>query len=109
MKKWLFAILFGSALVLGACGGDDDADDGGDDSGESVDASAAEDIYKSNCSSCHGGDLSGGAGPALDKAGADHSADEIKDIIDNGTGDMPAQSLEEDDRDTVADWLADKE
>ena len=77
MKKWLLTIVFGFALVLGACGGDDGdtgepADDGGDtdteesagDNGDggSVDASAAEDAYQQNCASCHGADLSGGSG-----------------------------------------------
>lgn len=111
MKKWLFTVLFGSALVLGACGGgaDDGAnDDNGGDSG-SVDSAAAEDIYKSNCASCHGSDLSGGAGPDLTKVGAEYSKEDIKDIIQNGKGSMPAQKqVTGDDLDTLASWLADK-
>ncbi|HLR81471.1 MAG TPA: cytochrome c [Bacillota bacterium] len=113
MKKWLMAILFGSALVLGACGGGDDGatdggDAGGDDAGETTEASGAEDLYKQNCASCHGEDLSGGAGPDLNNAGANNSADEIKDIIVNGQGSMPAQDLPEEDAQTLADWLAEK-
>lgn len=117
MKKWLFTILFGSALVLGACGGDDSAKDDATDNGSSDtteegstdNASAAEDIFKSNCASCHGADLSGGAGPDLTKVGSDHSADDIKDIIQNGKGGMPAQKqVTGDDLDTLANWLADK-
>lgn len=112
MKKWLVAVLFGSALVLGACGGggDDDgaSDDTGDDNG-SVDSAAAEEIFKSNCSSCHGADLSGGMGPDLTKVGADHSKDEIEDIVENGSenGKMPPQNVSGDDLDTLATWLAD--
>ncbi|HLQ72710.1 MAG TPA: cytochrome c [Bacillota bacterium] len=111
MKKWLVATLLGSALVLGACGGsDDDAGDSGD-SGEdaTTETAAAEEIYKKSCASCHGSDLEGGAGPGLENVGSDHSADEIADIIDNGTGSMPAQNLSEEDRDELADWLAAKE
>ncbi|HEX6593052.1 MAG TPA: cytochrome c [Bacillota bacterium] len=112
MKKWLMAVLFGSALVLGACGGggDDGATNGDDaaDNGETTEASGAEDLYKQSCASCHGEDLSGGAGPDLNNAGANNSADEIKDIIVNGVGTMPAQDLSDEDAQTLADWLAEK-
>src|SRR5690625_5280013 len=94
MKKWLMAVLFGTMLVLGACGGGDDsstpdAGDNGADTEETADASAAEDLYKSSCASCHGDDLSGGVGPALDTIGNEMSADEIEDVIVNGVGTMP--------------------
>jgi len=121
MKKWLMAVLFGTMLVLGACGGanedtqepadtndegtEESADDGAEEGG-TVDTAAAEDLYQTSCASCHGQDLSGGAGPALDNAGSDFSADEIKDIIENGQGSMPAGLLSGDDADAVAEWLA---
>lgn len=116
MKKWLFAVLLGAALVLGACGGSDDnaneepaEDNTAEESNDgAVDTAAAEEIFESNCSSCHGGDLSGGAGPDLTKVGSDHSADDIKDIIENGKGSMPAQNVSEEDATTLADWLAEK-
>lgn len=63
MKKWLMAVMFGAVLVLGACGGGDDGaseEPAEEESGETVDAGAAEDIYKESCASCHGGDLEGG-------------------------------------------------
>lgn len=110
MKKWLFTVLFGSALLLGACGGGDEgaSDDNGGDNG-SVDSDQAEEIFKSNCAQCHGSDLSGGAGPDLTNVGADHSEDDIKDIVQNGKGNMPAQDqVTGDDLDTLASWLADK-
>src|SRR5699024_9618100 len=99
MKKWLFAILLGAALVLGACGVSDDganeetAEDNTEEESNdgTVDTAAAEEILESNCASCHGGDLSGGAGPDLTAVGADHSSDEIIDIIENGVGSMPQQ------------------
>lgn len=113
MKKWLFAVLFGSVLVLGACGNDDNNDNGatnntGDNGGET--ASAAEDLFEANCAACHGADLSGAAGPNLQKVGADHSADDIKNIILNGQGAMPAQGnrVSDDEAQQIADWLAAK-
>lgn len=118
MKKWLFTILFGTTLVLGACGGDDGANestDNGDagtdteEDGGTVDTAAGEEVFKANCTSCHGGDLKGGVGPDLTKVGADHSADDIKDIVQNGQGQMPAQKqVTGDDLDAVANWLAEK-
>lgn len=126
MKKWLLTIVFGTALVLGACGGGDNDNDGGtgdtgdnggadteesaeDNGGGTVDTAAAEEIFESNCSSCHGADLTGGAGPDLTAVGADYSADEIVDIIQNGKGSMPEQNLDDADAQTLADWLAEKQ
>ncbi|HLR03596.1 MAG TPA: cytochrome c [Virgibacillus sp.] len=129
MKKWLFAVLLGTMLVLGACGGDDNADDNAanddnateenandnnnaanneNDNGDSVDTAAAEDVFESNCASCHGNDLSGGAGPDLTSIGSDYDADEIADIIENGTDNgMPGGLVSGDDLDLLADWLSD--
>ncbi|MFD1361673.1 cytochrome c551 [Lentibacillus salinarum] len=112
MKKWLLTMLFGTALVLGACGGGgndggDDESTGGDDGG-TVDTAAAEEIFESNCASCHGQDLSGNVGPGLTSVGSDYSADEIVDIIQNGKGQMQPQNLDEADAQAVAEWLADK-
>ncbi|WP_047980825.1 cytochrome c551 [Ornithinibacillus contaminans] len=115
MKKWVFAILFGSALVLGACGGEDEADDNGatNDAGQTdgnETVSSAEDLFEATCAACHGADLSGGAGPNLQTIGADYSSEEIKDIILNGTGSMPAQGsrVSDEDAQQIADWLAEK-
>ncbi|MBH0230899.1 cytochrome c551 [Halobacillus yeomjeoni] len=136
MKKLLFALLFAMVLVLGACGGGGDegtsedtseepateekADEGtedatGDDSGEgtegggegTVDTAAAEKAYQNNCSSCHGGELGGGFGPALAQIGSKYSADEIVNIIKNGQGSMPAQEqVSDEDAQLIAGWLA---
>src|SRR5690625_6387736 len=78
MKKWLMTVVFGSMLVLGACGGggDNGASNNaanGNNSGNSVDASEAEEVYKENCASCHGEDLEGASGPELTTVGADMS------------------------------------
>lgn len=109
MKKWLFAILIGSALVLGACGGDNnDNDTGGDNN--SVETSAADEVYEKSCMKCHGGNLDDGSAPAdLTAIGSKYSAEEIEEIIENGTGGMPPiTNISDDDRTLLADWLADK-
>lgn len=120
MKKILVGI-FSVMLVLAACGGGDDGGDNGDtgdtgeESGQEQDgggeetAQAGEELYKANCASCHGGDLSGGAGPALDNVGDNYSADDIVGIIQNGQGSMPAQDhLSEEESQQIADWLVNR-
>jgi len=122
MKKSLLAVLFGIALVLGACGGggddgaseepadtNDDAateetEDGGSDG--AVDSAAGEEVFQQNCASCHGADLSGGAGPDLTQVGSRLSEDEIKDVIENGQGSMPGGLVSGEDLDAVSAWLA---
>lgn len=104
MKKWLTAILFGTLLVLGACGGGND--DNASNNNNSGDSAAGEEVYQQNCASCHGDDLSGEAGPSLETIGADLDVDDIKDVIENGQGSMPAGIVEGDEEDDVAEWLA---
>lgn len=108
MKKKLLAAVFGAALVLGACGGGDDDKKTDDNAsgGASVDAEA---VIQDSCVSCHGGNLEGAGGPAIDKIGAKLSADEIQEIIENGKGGMPAISaLSKEEAGAVASYLADK-
>lgn len=109
MKKKLLAAIFGATLVLGACGGGDDAGktDEGAAGGDSsvVDAEA---VFQQSCASCHGGNLEGRSGPALETIGADLTEDEISDIIADGIGSMPGGLIKGDEADAVASWLADK-
>ncbi|KIL42477.1 cytochrome c-551 [Gordoniibacillus kamchatkensis] len=69
-----------------------------------VDAQA---IYKQNCMSCHGADLSGGVGPNLQKVGSRLSADQITAQIANGKGAMPPfkGTLKDPDIAALAGWL----
>src|SRR5699024_12021610 len=59
-------------------------ENGGEAVEEGEVATDPEAIFSQNCASCHGDDLSGGMGPDLTKVGSELSADEIKDIIENG-------------------------
>ncbi|MED5077054.1 cytochrome c [Geobacillus stearothermophilus] len=109
--KWKLAAMFlGVSLALAACGGGGDnaggKNDGSNGGGDT--AAAAEQIFKQNCASCHGQDLSGGVGPNLQKVGSKYSKDQIKDIIANGRGAMPAGIIKGEDADKVAEWLAAK-
>lgn len=95
---------------------EDDFDDWGDDRSEDtedeIDGETVESdewLYETNCAACHGADLSGGVGPDISNAGSDFSDAELKDIIINGTGDMPALGIDEGDAEAIAAWLAEKE
>lgn len=109
LKKKLLVAIFGAVLVLGACGGGDDnaKDDAAAPEGEtaSVDAEA---VANGKCITCHGGNLEGASGPALDKIGAEMSEAEIRDVIANGQGGMPGNIIEGEEADAVAKWLAEK-
>jgi cytochrome c550 len=66
-------------------------------------------IFKQNCSSCHGQNLEGAVGPALNKIGAKYKAEEIADIIKNGKpGGMPAGVVKGEEAKILVDWLAEK-
>lgn len=107
MKKAWLALLLGSALVLGACGGGDDTADGGSNGDTTADASKGEELVKKNCTSCHGGNLEGmGNTPALNDVGSRLSEEEILDIINNGRNAMPKGLLSGEDAEVAAAWLA---
>lgn len=66
-------------------------------------------IYQgASCVTCHASDLSGATAPPLLGVGDKYGKDEIIDIINNGIGNMPAQSdaVEEDAKEKLAAWLA---
>lgn len=127
MKKALLALLLGSALVLGACGttnkekttttNETTTTETKDNTANNtttqekttettkVDAQA---VTKQKCISCHGNDLSGAVGPDLTKIGATLSEDQIKDVLKNGKGSMPAGLVSGAELDAVAKWLSEK-
>ncbi|WP_101843049.1 cytochrome c551 [Halobacillus sp. Marseille-P3879] len=118
MKKFLWAMLISFLFILGACGGggDEEGGNGGDTEESSeeqtdgdVDVEAAEQVYEQSCASCHGGDMEGNVGPALNEIGSKYSSEEIQEIIHNGKGSMQAQNVEDQDAELVANWLASME
>ncbi|WP_040981371.1 menaquinol-cytochrome c reductase cytochrome b/c subunit [Oceanobacillus jeddahense] len=62
--------------------------------------------YETSCLSCHGGELEGGAGPAL-VGGNEHSKEEIMDIAVNGIGSMPADVFQgtDEELEQLADFI----
>ena len=95
MKSKLAALLFGTAIVLAACGGGDDAQENAGESTGGTESAEAEQIVQQNCVSCHGQNLEGGAGPNLTAVGGKYDQDEIKNIIINGQGGMPEGILDD--------------
>ncbi len=77
-------------LMLLACGSD------GKDTGATADASAGATVYAQSCAGCHGDPLTGGGtAPLLADEVPGESDDELRDVILNGEGDMPAIALTE--------------
>lgn len=106
MKNKLVAMMFGAALVLGACGGGNNNNAGGDGETAGVDADK---VFQANCATCHGGNLEGrGNAPALTNIGSELSESEIHDIIQNGKNGMPPGLIKGEELDAVAKWLAEK-
>src|SRR5690554_845351 len=115
----------GTSLVfaLAACGGGDDAaeepadnntgtEEPADTGGETASAGNGEELYTAkNCASCHGQNLEGmgDAFPALTDVGSRLSQDEIKEVIQNGRGAMPAQNVTEEEATALSEWLASKQ
>ncbi|GEN86356.1 cytochrome c [Oceanobacillus sp. FSL W8-0428] len=80
----------------------------GEEGGESTSADAGEEVFQTNCSSCHGQDLASGPAPDLTEIGSKYSQEEIAEIVENGTdAGMPAfPQLQGDDLDALTEWLS---
>ena len=97
-------------LVLGACGGAKTVkppENGAAPSGETATADP-EALVNASCIMCHGNNLEGKSGPALNKVGGHLSEAEIHDVIVNGKPGMPGGLLKGADAEAVAKWLAAK-
>ncbi|WP_397539890.1 cytochrome c551 [Rummeliibacillus pycnus] len=117
MKKALLAMLLGSALVLGACGTTNKTTTNETTTTKDQTANTpttettkvdAEAVAKQKCISCHGNNLEGSVGPDLRKIGSTLSESQIKDVLKNGKGNMPAGLVSGAELDAVAKWLSEK-
>lgn len=71
------------------------------------DEAKAKETYQASCQGCHGANLEGGFGPALNNVGSKMDANAIYDIIKKGRGQMPPQGqVSDEDAKNVAEWLA---
>lgn len=117
MKKSLMALLFGTTLVLGACGGEETAEpEIVEETPEETPADEeltvvdAEEVISQNCISCHGENLEGqGNFPALNDVGSRLSEEEILTVIQEGKGQMPGGIIEGEEAVAVAAWLAEQQ
>ncbi len=107
-----FLLLVATALLLAGCGGgsDDDSGGGGGDDGGTSSGGGGEgkSLFVESCGGCHAladAGTSGAVGPDLDDVKPD--AERVKTMIDNGGGAMPAGLLDGEERDAVADYVAD--
>ncbi|TXC90997.1 cytochrome c [Metabacillus litoralis] len=110
MKHKLLALLLGTSVILGACGGAEEPADEAADSTEGTTTASGdgEEIYQQNCIGCHGRNLEGASGPNLTEVGGKYDQAAIESIIINGQGNMPKGLLNEADAEVVASWLAEK-
>lgn len=100
MKKSLLTLVFGSAIFLAACGGDDSASNG-----ETAEIDGKS-VVQQSCATCHGGQLQGGNAPALNQLGAKYSEEEILDIILNGKDRMPPGVVKGEKAEAAAEYLS---
>ena len=101
MRTLLF---LGSFALLAGCNPDGSFGKGGDISAGSGDGSSGQALFETHCSSCHGSDASGGAGP--DIRGVSDS-NEVIDTILYGEDSMPAFSgtLSDAEISDILSWL----
>ncbi|MXQ50735.1 c-type cytochrome [Salinicoccus hispanicus] len=87
-------------------------EEGSDESSESgadaADSELAMEVYQNNsCVQCHGENMEGASGPDLTDVGNRLSEDEIRSVIEEGPGAMPAGLVtDQEELDAVAQWLA---
>jgi mono/diheme cytochrome c family protein len=91
--------------LLAACGGSS-ADSASADTATSTGATAdGAALYATHCAGCHGASGQGGSGPSLRDEVPDASDAELRDIIVNGDGSMPAIPVPADDLPVLIDYL----
>ncbi|MEW9500450.1 cytochrome c550 [Jeotgalibacillus marinus] len=103
---------FGVVFFMSIKGLGDNEDIAGEEDGAGEEAGGTdfdpEGYYEQTCIACHGDayDEAGGAGPSLLGVGEELSVEEIRDILVNGIGAMPAGQVDEANADAMAEWVA---
>lgn len=86
----------------GAADGADGTADGADGTGGTPDAAS---IFASTCANCHGADGDAGSAPDLSTGVPALSDEDIRALVTDGKGGMPAQGLSDDELDAMVDYL----
>jgi|SRR5690625_4563714 len=109
MKNWFLPlVILVLVVLLAGCSGNSQSKDT-ELGGQSASSETGDDIYKKSCATCHGGELEGVSGPSLVSIGDKYSQEDIKDIINNGKGNMFPVNLPADEIDALVDWLTEKQ
>ncbi|TSB46745.1 c-type cytochrome [Alkalicoccobacillus porphyridii] len=67
---------------------------------------AGEEMAQASCINCHGGDLAGAAGPAINNLDGQYTVEQISEIIQVGIGSMPPQTqYDPAEADAIAEYL----
>lgn len=81
-----------------------------DNNNEIEEAMTVEEVFKKQCATCHGDDLSGSnTAPDLLDVGSRLSEDEIKDVIINGADGMPGGLVNQEQTEMITEWLLEQE
>ncbi|WP_147802930.1 c-type cytochrome [Alkalicoccus halolimnae] len=101
-------LVFSLSLVGLNIGGEEAANEGnGEGNGEEQEfddpVELGQSVYEGQCASCHGGDLEGGAGPALDDGS--HGEEDILTAIEEGPGQMPENLVQGEEAEAVAQFI----
>src|SRR5699024_12354792 len=102
----IFAVVIFSSIGVSQRADIQNEDENGGEAAEEVVAEDPEEIFANSCASCHGGDLTGGAGPDLTSVGSDHSKEDILSVIDEGQGAMHAGLIQGEEAEELTAWLA---
>lgn len=106
-KKWIIVLyLLIAMMIIVACGTKEKSRE--NSATEIAVSDPGEGIFKQSCASCHGEDLTGGAGPSLENIATKYSEEAIKDIINNGTGTMFPVNLPDNEIEKLVEWLFNK-
>ncbi|MFC8685565.1 c-type cytochrome [Brevibacillus porteri] len=106
MKAIKYLMIGSLFLVVTACGGGST-----EEQAEVADADkSAMKLYKNNCMSCHGNDLSGRVGPGLQLVGSKMTEEKLVEIITVGANGMPGYEnvLSAEEIGQLAKWLSEK-